>query len=276
MTPPMPAADKVPLPPAPRDCVLEGQVAIITGSDSGIGRAMARVFAAHGADVAVTFRTDAAGAGAAVREVEAAGRRAIRQKVDVREEDDIAALFDAVTRTLGAPTILVNNAGRNAPVASVADTTTEDFDDTIRTNLYGAFFCCREFVRARKRAGGGGKIINVTSVHEAIPTPDGAAYGAAKGGLLTFTRSLSLEVAPLRINVNALAPGHIRTPMTEGRTRDPKVFAQEMKNIPFNRPGEAEEVAKLALYLASPDADYVTGQSFTIDGGLKMNWGQGA
>ncbi|GGF85285.1 glucose-1-dehydrogenase [Azorhizobium oxalatiphilum] len=263
-------------PPMPRSRFLEGQVAIITGSDSGIGRAMAEMFAAHGADVAITFRTDAAGAGEAVQAVEAAGRHAIRQKVDVREEADVAALFEAVTRTLGVPTILVNNAGRNAPVASVADTTTADFDDTIRTNLYGAFFCCREFVRARKRAGGGGKIVNVTSVHEAIPSPDNAAYGAAKGGLLTFTRSLALEVAPLRINVNALAPGHIRTPMTAGRTRDPKIYAQEMKNIPWHRPGEPAEVARLALYLVSPEADYVTGQSFTIDGGLKMNWGQGA
>lgn len=260
--------------PHPR--FLAGQVAVITGSDSGIGRAMAEIFAAHGADVAITFRSDAAGAGEAVRAVEMAGQRAIRQKVDVRAEADIANLFDAVTRTLGVPTILVNNAGRNAPVASVADTTTADFDDTIRTNLYGTFFCCREFVRARKRAGGGGKIVNVTSVHEAIPSPENAAYGAAKGGLLTFTRSLALEVAPLRINVNALAPGHIRTPMTTVRTRDPKVYAEEMKHIPWHRPGEPAEVARLALYLVSPDADYVTGQSFTIDGGLKLNWGQGA
>jgi glucose 1-dehydrogenase len=127
-----------------------------------------------------------------------------------------------------------------------------------------------------KAHGGRGKIINITSVHEAIPSPGNAAYGAAKGGLLTFTRSLALELAPLRINVNAIAPGLIRTPMTAKRTEDPEKMREELPNIPWNRPGEPWEVARLALYLASEDSDYVTGQSFTIDGGLVMNWGQGA
>ena len=127
-----------------------------------------------------------------------------------------------------------------------------------------------------KAHGGRGKIINITSVHEAIPSPGNAAYGAAKGGLLTFTRSLALELAPLRINVNAIAPGLIRTPMTAKRTEDPEKMREELPNIPWNRPGEPWEVARLALYLASEDSDYVTGQSFTIDGGLEMNWGQGA
>ena len=113
-------------------------------------------------------------------------------------------------------------------------------------------------------------------MHEAIPSPGNAAYGAAKGGLLTFTRSLALELAPLRINVNAIAPGLIRTPMTAERTEDPAKMNQQLPNIPWNRPGEPWEVARLALYLASEDSNYVTGQSFTIDGGLEMNWGQGA
>ena len=171
-------------------------------------------------------------------------------------------------------------AGKGDRPRSIAVThsgmTTEEFDLVIKTDLYGPFFCCREFISCRQAHGGGGKIINVTSVHEAIPSPGNAAYGAAKGGLLTFTRSLALELAPLRINVNAIAPDLISTPMTAKRTEDPEKMNEELPNIPWNRPGEPWEVARLALYLASADSNYVTGQSFTIDGGLEMNWGQGA
>ena len=119
-------------------------------------------------------------------------------------------MFDAACRELGAPDILVNDAGVGSGGASVAEMATEEFDRVIKTDLYGPFFCCRAFIRRRQAAGGGGKILNITSVHEAIPSPGSAAYGAAKGGLLTFTRSLALELAPLRINVNAVAPGLIR------------------------------------------------------------------
>lgn len=255
---------------------LSGRIAIITGADSGMGRAMAEAFAAEGADIAITFHSDEAGAQATARSVEAAGRRALVRRVDVRDEHSVAALFEAVERELGCPDILVNNAGIGGGGVPVADTETEDFDRVIRTDLYGPFFCCREFVRRRRDADGAGRIINITSVHEKIPSPGNAAYGAAKGGLLTLTRSLALELAGMRINVNAIAPGLIRTPMTKERTDDPETRAREVPNIPWNRPGEPWEVARLALYLASDDADYVTGQSFTIDGGLEMNWGQGA
>jgi len=255
---------------------LESKIALITGSDSGMGQAMAEEFAKAGADVAVTFHTDEAGAEESRRRVQAAGRRAMVRQTDVRDEKSVARLFEAVSGELGTPDILVNDAGVGSSGASVADTTTEEFDRVIKTDLYGPFFCCREFIRRRQSAGGGGKIINITSVHEAIPSPGSAAYGAAKGGLLTLTRSLALELAPLRINVNAIAPGLIRTPMTAERTTDPEKMKEQLPNIPWNRPGEPWEVARLALYLASADSDYVTGQSFTIDGGLEMNWGQGA
>jgi glucose 1-dehydrogenase len=255
---------------------LGGRVAIVTGSDSGIGRAIAEALALEGADVAVTFHNDEDGARATARQVESSGRRALVQRLDVRDEASVADLFQAVDRTLGTPHILVNNAGTGSSGAPLAETTTEAWDTVIRTDLYGPFFCCREFVRRRQAAGGAGKIINITSVHEAIPSPRNAAYGAAKGGLLTLTRSLALEVADLRIGVNAIAPGLIRTPMTMARTDDPQKRAQEMPHIPWHRPGEPWEVARLALYLASDDSDYVTGQSFTIDGGLELNWGQGA
>ncbi len=255
---------------------LSNKIAIVTGSDSGIGQAIAAEFAKAGANVAVTFHSDAHGAEETARQVREAGRQAIVKQLDVMDEDAVATLFDAVVRELGVPDILVNNAGTGGD-SDVAGMTTKTWDRVIRTDLYGPFFCCRAFIQHRKRAAaGGGKIVNITSVHEAIPTPGGAAYGAAKGGLLTFTRSLALELAPMRINVNAVAPGLIRTPMTAERTQDPDAMKEELPRIPWNRPGEPWEVARLALYLASDDADYVTGQSFTIDGGLEMNWGQGA
>lgn len=254
---------------------LDGRVAVITGSDSGIGQAIAEAFALEGADIAVTFHSDEAGALATAKQIKSAGRRSLVQRVDVTDERSVAALFEAVDRELGPPHILVNNAG-GAGGTLVVDTSTDAFDRVIKADLYGPFFCCREFIRRRQAAGGLGKIINITSVHEAIPSPRNAAYGAAKGGLLTFTRSLALELASLRINVNAAAPGLVRTPMTMKRTDDPQKRREEMGYIPWHRPGEPWEIARLALYLASDDADYVTGQSFTIDGGLEMNWGQGA
>jgi glucose 1-dehydrogenase len=174
------------------------------------------------------------------------------------------------------PHILVNNAGVGGGGAKVVDMATEEFDRVVKTDLYGPFICSRAFIKRRQAAGGSGKIINITSVHEAIPSPGSASYGAAKGGLLTFTRSLALELAPMRINVNSIAPGLISTPMTADRTEDPEKMKKQLPYIPWNRPGEPWEIARLALYLASKESDYVTGQSFTIDGGLEMNWGQGA
>lgn len=255
---------------------LANRIAFVTGSDSGIGQAIAEEFAKAGADVVVTFHTDSEGAKETERRVSAAGRRACVLPMNVCDESSVALVFQEAELRLGIPDILVNNAGVGGKGTSVADTRTEDFDLVVKTDLYGPFFCAREFIRRRQKAGGRGKLINITSVHDTIPSPNQSAYGAAKGGLLTFTRSLALELAPLRINVNAISPGLIRTPMTSKRTEDPARMREELPHIPWNRPGEPREVARLALYLVSDDADYVTGQNFTIDGGLEMNWGQGA
>jgi glucose 1-dehydrogenase len=255
---------------------LEDKLVLITGSDSGMGQVMAEEFAKEGADVVVTYHTDEAGAHETRRRVKAFGQHAMVQRLDVQDEENVASVFKSTERHFGIPDILVNNAGTGGTGTNVADTDAEAFDRILKTDLYGPFFCCREFIRLRQAAGGGSKIINITSLHEAIPSPGHAAYGAAKGGLLTFTRSLALELAPMQINVNAIAPGLIRTPMTIQRTEDPHERGEEMPHIPWHRPGEPWEVARLAVYLASDDADYVTGQSLTIDGGLEMNWGQGA
>ena len=152
----------------------------------------------------------------------------------------------------------------------------EAWDNEMKTNLYGPFYCCKHFIRARKAAGGGGKIINITSVHQEIPRAGAAGYDVAKGGLRNLTRTLCLELAPDRINVNNIAPGMVLTPFNQAAVDDPKVREEQVQSIPWKRAAEPWEVAKLAVYLASEDADYVTGQTFTIDGGLSMNTGQGA
>ncbi len=255
---------------------LSGQVAIVTGSDSGIGQAIAVEFAREGADVVVTWHRDESGATHTGDEIERAGRKVLLQQLDVRDPASVERLFAEARRALGVPSMLVNDAGVGGPGKPVADTTDEEWDRTIRTNLYGPFYCCRQFVRARRTAGCKGKIVNITSVHEEIVLAGGGAYDAAKGGLRMLTRTLALELAPLRINVNSIAPGMIATPMTRKAVEDPERLRQAEQRIPWNRSGEPWEIAKLAAYLASPDADYVTGQSFFIDGGLTLNVGQGA
>src|SRR4051812_39954265 len=255
---------------------LEGKVAIVTGADSGIGRATAEAFAREGAKVAITYFHDQEGAEETLRHVEAHGAAAIVLQLDQRRPDEVLRMFREVVATLGTPDVLVNNAaagGKDGPVAEMSD---EAWDDVIRTNLHGPFYCCREFIRRRRAAGGHGRIINVTSVHEKIPMPNTAAYNASKGGLRNLTRTLALELAADRINVNNIAPGMILTPMNQRAVDDPAVREESARHIPWGRAGEPGEVAELAVYLASDDADYATGQTFTLDGGLTMNLGQGA
>ena len=255
---------------------LDSQVAIVAGSDSGIGQAIAIEFAREGANVAVTYHSDEEGARETERMVTDAGSRAFVTRVDVRKESDVEALFDETKKRLGTPTILVNNAGMGGPGDEVSRLSTEDWARVIETNLYGPFFGCRRFVNVRREAGGGGKLINVTSVHEYIPTAGDAVYDVTKGGLRNLTRTLALEAAKHKINVNAIAPGMILTPMNQEAVEDVETREEAEQNIPWRRAGEPWEIAKLAVYLASSDADYVTGQTFVIDGGLSLNLGQGA
>lgn len=258
------------------DVRLAGNTAIVTGSDSGIGQAIAAAFAEAGADVCVTFRSDDSGARETQRRVEHAGRRCIVVQVDVRDEAAVERMFDETVARLGTPDILVNNAAVNADGVHVADTSLEAWENVLRTNLTGPFLACRRFIRERRAAGGGGRIINVTSVHEEIPMPGAGAYDASKGGLRLLTRTLALELAADRITVNNLAPGMILTPMNQEALDDPAERERQTRHIPLQRAGGPEEVARLAVYLASVDADYVTGASFFIDGGLRMRMGQGA
>jgi glucose 1-dehydrogenase len=255
---------------------LAGEVAIVTGSDSGIGQATAIELARAGADVCVTYHSDDEGGRETAAAVEATGRRAILLQVDVRTESDIERMFDETADQLGAPAILVNNAGINADGTHVADLESDAWDNVLRTNLYGPFYACRRFIRERRSVGGGGRIINITSVHEEIPMAGAGAYDATKGGLRMLTRTLALELAPDRITVNNVAPGMILTPMNQEALDDPVKREEQTSNIPWKRGGRPEEVAKLVVYLAGVDADYITGSSFFIDGGLRMMQGQGA
>lgn len=255
---------------------LEGQVAIVTGSDSGIGQATAAAFAQEGADVAVTYFRDRAGADHTRSRVEAAGRRAIVQQLDQRDPEAVARLFSETRAALGVPTVLVNNAGIDSTGKQVKDMPLEDWDREIRTNLYGPFYCCREFIRGLEGADKHGTIINITSVHEEIPRVGSAGYDCAKGGLRNLTRTLALELAEKNINVNNIAPGMVLTPMNQPAVEDPKLRAQQVQSIPMKRAAQPEEIARLAVYLASEDARYIHGASVVIDGGLMQNLGQGA
>ena len=191
-------------------------------------------------------------------------------------EADVVSSFATCAKRLGCPTILVNNAGINAAGIKVIDLSLERWELALRTDLTGPFLCCREFLRRRDPNARGGKIINITSVHQDIPRRGGAEYDAAKGGLRNLTTTLALELAELKINVNSIAPGMVLTSMNQEAIDDPETMEEQVANIPWKRAAEPEEVAALAVYLASRDADYVTGATFVIDGGLMLNMGQGA
>lgn len=255
---------------------LEDEVAVVTGSDSGIGKATAIAFAHEGADVAITYLHDKNGAEDTRKAVEQAGRRAVVVHFDQRKPEDVARLFDEAQQALGVPTILVNDAGIDSTGTPVKDMRVEDWDNEIRTNLYGPFYCCQQFVRRLEGTGKHGSIVNITSVHEEAPRAGAAGYDCAKGALRNLTRTLALELAEKNINVNNVAPGMVLTPFNQSAIDDPAVYREQVKSIPMKRAAQPEEIAAAAVYLCSPEARYVMGTSLYIDGALMMNQGQGA
>ncbi|MFC8851438.1 MULTISPECIES: glucose 1-dehydrogenase [unclassified Micromonospora] len=255
---------------------LDGTTALITGSDSGIGQASAIEFAREGADVVVHYLHDRQGAEHTRDRVERAGRRAAVMRCDITDEQDVEAMFDAAIAEFGSLDVLMNDAGVDASGIPVADLDTETWDRAIRTNVYGAFFCSRRFVRHRRDQGGHGKIINITSIHQEVARAGGSDYDASKGALLEFAKSLALEVAPMRLNVNNIGPGMVLTPFNQKAIDDPAYLEEQVQSIPWKRAAEPEEIGRLAVFLASDDADYVTGSTYFMDGGLMQNQGQGA
>ena len=254
---------------------LDGAVVLVTGASSGIGEAIARMFAAEGAAVMIIHHDDVEHAQQIVDEIAAAGGNARPLGADVRSEAEVKESFATTRRELGVPTILVNAAGVDAAGTPVGDMELAQFENVLRTNLVGPFLLCREFVRGLSAAKKPGRIINITSVHEDIPRAGAADYCASKGGLRNLTRCLALELAEQGITVNNLAPGMVLTPMNQEAIDDPEKLKEQVAGIPMKRAAEPAEVAELALYLASAGS-YASGATFTLDGALSMSLGQGA
>jgi len=258
------------------DTRLQGKIAIITGSDSGIGQGTAIEMAKEGADIVVHYLTDEAGAEHTRAEVEKVGRCAIVVQADLTEESAVERLFSEALATFDTVDILMNCAGVDAAGTEVADLDTEVFEHAMRINVFAAVWTCRRFINIRKAAGGGGSIINVTSVHQEIPRAGAADYDCSKGALRNLTNTLALELAPLRINVNNIGPGMVLTPFNQKAIDDPEFLEEQVASIPMKRAAEPWEIGRLAVFLASADAAYVTGSTYYMDGGLMQNQGQGA
>lgn len=254
---------------------LDRQVAIVTGASSGIGKAIAILFAEHGAAVAIIHHKQPSEAKKVVAAIKANRGSAIAIAADVRKAADVKRAVARTEKDLGRPTILVNAAGVDAAGILVADMDAAQFEDVLRVNLIGPFLFCQAFLRHRI-VGKAARIINITSVHEEIPRAGAADYCASKGGLRNLTRCLALELAEHNVTINNIAPGMILTSMNQEAIDNPKVRKQQTDSIPMKRAAEPAEVAELALYLASSAAAYATGATFTLDGGLAMNLGQGA
>jgi glucose 1-dehydrogenase len=255
---------------------LQNQVALITGADSGIGKATAIAFAQAGADVVIGYHTDKAGAEQTRQQVEQAGRRGLILQVDVSEARQVEQLFAQALREFEHLDILVNNAAAPGAKKTVAEMEPEEFEKTLRTNLFGPFYFARLFIRHRQEQGGRGKIINVSSIHEEVVSAGTADYCASKGGLRNLMRAMALELAEAGINVNNIAPGMIMTPMNQSAMDNPEERAEKEQRIPMKRAGQPEEIARLALFLASADSDYVTGSTYVMDGGFMRMVAQGA
>lgn len=254
--------------------LLASKVAVVTGADSGIGQAMAEAFARAGAAaVCVGYHRDRDGAEETCRRVEAAGSRALAAPVDVGASPSVDAFFAQAAQALGTPDILAANAGIGTGGIPVADLDDATVERVLRTDLIGPLLCARAFVRLRTIAGGQGRIVMTGSVDGHLPTPGSAPYGMAKAGVNSLVRSLSVEVASDRINVNAIAPGYVETPMTRSQLNDPAQMERILRAIPWGRVARPEEVAGLAVFLLSDAADYVTGQTWVMDGGMTMHWG---
>ena len=251
-------------------------VAVVTGAGSGIGEAVAKLLAAHGARVVLVHHHANDAMKPILDAIEARGGEAVATTADVREEAAVERVFARTREAFGEATLLVNAAGVDAAGIPVWDMEVDHFREVLETNLVGPFLFCRAFVKGLKTAKAPGKIINVTSVHEDIPRAGAADYCASKGGLRNLTRCLALELAPLGITANNVAPGMVLTPMNQAAIDDPEKLREQVQSIPLKRAAEPGEVAELVLYLASKGADYATGATFTLDGGLQRNLGQGA
>jgi glucose 1-dehydrogenase len=256
--------------------LLQGQTALVTGGNSGIGRAIAIALGKAGANVVVNYVVRPEEAEAVAAEIRGKGQRAMTAHADVSDEAQVQAMFAAAVSEFGTIDILASNAGieRNAPFHELS---VAQWDGVMNVNLRGAFLCAREAVREFLRRGvrpeisvAAGKIIFTSSVHEVIPWAGHVNYAASKGGLMLLMKSLAQEVAEKRIRVNSIAPGAIRTPINAAAWSTPEAYAELMKLVPYKRIGEVEEIGRAAVWLASDFTDYLVGTTLFIDGGMTL------
>ncbi|MFL9823724.1 SDR family oxidoreductase [Rhodoplanes sp. SY1] len=261
----LPAYDRMPQ-------LLTGQVALVTGANSGIGQAVAIAMAQAGADVVVNYVVGTADP--VVAAIEKTGRRALAVKADVSQEDQVVAMVAEAVKTFGTLDIMVANAGLQRDAALI-DMTMAEWNKVIGVNLTGQFLCAREAAKEFLRRGvrreisvAAGKIVCMSSVHEVIPWAGHVNYASSKGGIQMMMKSLAQELAPHRIRVNAIGPGAIRTPINTAAWSTPEAYAQLMTLVPYRRIGEPQDIANAAVFLASDMADYINGITLFVDGGM--------
>ncbi|MFZ0610781.1 MAG: glucose 1-dehydrogenase [Desulfobacterales bacterium] len=256
--------------------VLLNQKALVTGANSGIGEAVALALGAAGADVVVNYLRGTAAAERVAERIRGCGSRAFVHRADVSSEEQVREMFQQMFATYGTIDILINNAGlqQDAPFEEM---TLDQWNRVISVNLTGQFLCARAAVREFKRRGvvretscAAGKIICISSVHEIIPWAGHVNYAASKGGVMLMMKSIAQEVAPYRIRVNSIAPGAIRTPINTAAWQTPKAYTALMELVPYKRIGEPDDIARAAVWLASDHADYITGTSLIVDGGMTL------
>jgi glucose 1-dehydrogenase len=264
------------MPRCPPQKLLLGQKALVTGASSGIGRAIAVSLGDAGADVVINYVSGEEKAQALADEIRAKGSRAMAIRADVSDVAQVSAMFQEMISEFGTIDILVNNAGlqQDAPFHEL---TLAQWNRVLGVNLTGQFLCSREAVREFRRRGvkpevscSAGKILCISSVHEVIPWAGHVNYAASKGGVMLMMKSLAQEVAPYRIRVNSICPGAIRTPINMAAWDTPSAYQELMKLIPYKRIGEAEEIGRASVWLASDYADYVHGISLFVDGGMTL------
>jgi glucose 1-dehydrogenase len=255
---------------------LEGQVALVTGADSGIGKAVAIDLAKAGAKVVINYVHGEESADEVVNEIRAAGGEAFKIQADVSQEADVEAMFTAVIEKYGTVDILVNNAGLQKD-AKFMDMTLDEWNTVIGINLTGQFLCSRAAAKEFTKRGvvegisrAAGKIICMSSVHEVIPWAGHANYAASKGGISMFMKSIAQELAPHKIRVVGIAPGAIQTPINKDAWETPEALDKLLTLIPYGRIGQTDDIGKLAVWLVSDDADYITGTTIFMDGGMTL------